>query len=538
MLRLKNIKIPLQQIEKFGEASALRKWTYRKLQINESGIKNIYIYKKSLDARKNMVAANVYTLDVEVEANLESEILSLKIDNVALTPNYTYQGVSEGVRKLRRRPLVIGFGPAGMFAALLLAQRGYRPIIIERGSKVEKRLADVETFWQSGVLNPNSNVQFGEGGAGTFSDGKLTTRVKDERIHKVLDELVLAGANPNIKLDHMPHIGSDCLVDIVRKIREQIIDLGGTFHFDTLVEDIVVENNKITGVITKKGIIHTNQVVLAIGHSARDTFFKLHEHQVKMEAKPFAIGVRIEHPQVLINENQYQGIENQAQLEAASYRLTYQASNNRGVYSFCMCPGGVVVPSTSNAGCIVTNGMSYAARDNVNANAGILVQVGPKDFGEDILDGIRFQESIERKAFELAKNTYKAPCQLASDYLLNKTSTEIKHTKPSYMLGVELCDLNSLFPPYINKALKEGLNDFDRKIPGFISQGILTGPETRSSSPLRINRHDDSLQSLSIKGLYPCGEGAGYAGGIVSAAIDGIRVSEAIIKEYAPLNQE
>ncbi|MBR3839843.1 MAG: FAD-dependent monooxygenase [Erysipelotrichales bacterium] len=526
MIRINQIKLTLKE----SKTSIINKVT-TKLSIKTSDIKKLQIYKESIDARKGRSINKVYTVDILVDEMLEEKILKANISDVLKIEPYTYVSPKHGSKPMHGRPIVVGFGPAGMMAALLLAEEGYRPIIIERGSKVEDRVKKVEEFWEKGILDPKCNVQFGEGGAGTFSDGKLTTRVKDDRILKVMDELIEAGAKDEIRYVAHPHIGTDQLRIIVKNIREKIIRLGGTFHFDTLVEDIVVENNQVVGVITGKGLMKTKHVVLAIGHSARDTFHALHSHNIQMEPKPFAIGVRVEHKQSMINKNQYGDEALAKDLGAAEYFLTHTASNKRGVYSFCMCPGGVVVPSTSIENGIVVNGMSYSKRDSENSNSAILVQVGPDDYGNGVLDGIKFQEDIERKAFVLGGSNYKAPAQLISDYLNHTPSTKLGNVKPSYALGVTLTDIHEVFPKAVNVALHEGFENFEKKIPGF-KTGIMTGVETRSSSPLRINRNNETMESLSIKGIYPCGEGCGYAGGIMSAAIDGIRVSEAIIKAY------
>lgn len=526
MLRVNQIKLTINDSK-----GSIKHKTAVKLGIHDSDIQKIQIYKESIDARKGRSISKVYTVDITVDEKLETQLIDSAVPDVTLIEPYSYTVPKHGTKAMHGRPIVVGFGPAGMMAAVLLAEEGYRPIIIERGSKVEERVKKVEEFWEKGILDPKCNVQFGEGGAGTFSDGKLTTRVKDQRIIKVMDELIEAGAKEEIRYTAHPHIGTDQLRIIVKNIREKIINLGGTFHFDTLVEDILIENGQVTGVVTGKGIIKSKFVILAIGHSARDTFHKLQEHQVAMEPKPFAIGVRVEHKQAMINANQY-GDEALAKvLGAAEYFLTYTARNRRGVYSFCMCPGGVVVPSTSAKDSVVVNGMSYSKRDSENSNAAILVQVGPEDYGNDILDGIKFQEQIEHHAFILGGSNYKAPAQLIKDYLHNTPSSTFTNVTPSYALGVTLTDLHELFPKEVNDALHEGFQNFEKKIPGF-SEGIMTGVETRSSSPIRVNRSDTSMESLNVKGLYPCGEGCGYAGGIMSAAIDGIRVSESIIQHY------
>ena len=430
---------------------------------------------------------------------------------------------------MKHRPVVVGFGPAGMFSALLLAQRGYQPIVIERGQPVEQRTKDIHDYWNHNKLHTNSNVQFGEGGAGTFSDGKLTTRVKDSRLHKVLDEFVKMGAKEEITYVSNPHIGTDCLRDIVRNIRNEIIRLGGEVHFDTQLLSITYDD-AITSITTNKGIIETNDVILAIGHSARDTFKYLASLPLSLEAKPFAVGVRIEHKQEYINQLQYGKFA--PYLPNAEYHITHTTSNNKGVYSFCMCPGGQVVAASSELEQIATNGMSYSDRGLENANSALLIQVNANDFGHDLLSGMHFQEQLEKKAFIIANKNYTAPCQLVANYLDPTIPNVPNKVKPSYPNGVTWCDLHDLFPSELNKSLEEALLHYEHIMPGFAKDGaIMTAVETRTSSPIRILRNYDTLQA-NICGLYPCGEGAGYAGGIVSSAIDGIRCAEKIIMKY------
>ena len=525
MLRINQITLSVNDREEM-----LGKYICAHLGIGRRDLVSYSVYKRSIDARKKDIKI-VYTVDVVVSD--ESKILSKKIKDVSVITQYQYTVPSKGNKKMRHRPIVVGFGPAGMFAALLLAKEGYRPIVIERGSKMEERVEKVERFWKEGILDPSCNVQFGEGGAGTFSDGKLTTRVKDPRSRKVLEELVAAGAKEEILQEAHPHIGTDKLRNVVRNIREQIIALGGSFHFNTLVEDLVIEDGKVCGVVTKKGILKSETVLLCIGHSARDTYQALYDHSITMTPKAFAVGVRVEHKQEEIDVCQYGDGSLAKKLGAAEYYLTHTADNGRGVFSFCMCPGGVVVPSNSEIDSIVTNGMSYAARDGENANSAILVQVSPKDYGEGILSGIAFQEMLEKRAYVMGKGGYKAPAQYIHDYLDHTISTELQGVQPSYALGVTLCNMHELFPKDIDVALTQGLQAFTRKIKGF-EKGIMIGVETRSSSPVRVERDTQSLQSVSVKGLYPCGEGCGYAGGIVSAAIDGLKVAEEVIKVYQP----
>lgn len=531
MLRVSNLHLNLDQ-----SMELLERRLMKKLNIVRADLVSMNIYKESIDARKKSQIFFRYTLDCVVKN--EKEVLARNIPDVSIAPDLSYQAPIAGDKELSVRPIVIGFGPAGMFSALSLAQQGYCPIVYERGGDVDSRIAAVESFWENGVLNERSNVQFGEGGAGTFSDGKLTTRVKDLRGHKVLAELVEAGAEKEILYEAHPHIGTDKLRNIVKKIREDIIALGGEVHFNHQLDDMIIENDQLSKLVINGETIECGPVILAIGHSARDTFSMLHDHHVEMLAKPFAVGVRIEHPQTMIDEAQYGEAFEHPRLPSAEYRLTHKARNGRGVYTFCMCPGGVIVPSTSHEGHLVTNGMSEHARDKENANSGLIVQVGPEDFGNHPLDGVKFQEELERKAFIMGGGNYQAPAQLVSDFLKNRPSLAIGSIKPSYSLGVNLCDLNELFPDYISDALKEGILAFDRKIKGFAqADAIMSGVESRSSSPLRILRDQDSFIASKTNNLYPCGEGAGYAGGIVSAAIDGIRCAEAIIKLYQPIKK-
>ncbi|GFH41668.1 hypothetical protein Hs30E_02190 [Lactococcus hodotermopsidis] len=532
MLRITQIKLSIN--DDIGQVKTL---VARKLKLKPNEILEFRIYKESIDARKRGEINFIYTVDVKVKD--EAKFLTGKLKNVALAPDLTYQNPKIGKQKLENRPLVIGFGPAGMYAALLLAQMGYKPLVLERGEAVEARVKSIERFWTTGELNPNSNVQFGEGGAGTFSDGKLTSRVKDLRGRKVLQELVNNGAPKEILYKAHPHVGTDLLRDIVKNMRETIIALGGEIRFNAQVAHFAVKNGTLTGVQLDSGEeIACQQAILAIGHSARDTFHALYDNGVQMTAKPFAVGVRIEHPQTVINKAQYKEFAGHSKLGAAEYRLTYKASNGRGVYTFCMCPGGLVVPSTSEVGHLVTNGMSEQARDQKNANSGLLVQVFPEDFpSHHPLAGIDFQRELEQKAFELGGSTYQAPAQLVGDFLQNKPSTAMESVVPSYCLGVKPTNLADLFPDYITVAMRESLTEFDKKLHGFaMADAVMTGVESRSSSPLRINRDEESFQSVSTTGIYPSGEGAGFAGGIVSAAIDGLKCAEALIREFSPVD--
>lgn len=535
MIRITQIKISIDE-----PVSKVKSLVLKKLRLQESDLLDYRIYKESIDARHRGEIDFIYTVDIKLKD--EARILSKKIKNVSLAPELDYVNPVIGSKKMLHRPVVIGFGPAGMFAALLLAQNGYRPIVLERGQAVDERVKSIDKFWLEGKLNPKSNVQFGEGGAGTFSDGKLTSRVRDLRGRKVLEEFVQAGAPEDILYKAHPHVGTDLLRDIVKNIRKQIIELGGEVHFDAQVEEFLIEDEQLQAVKLADGnIIKTNQAILAIGHSARDTFSELYDKGVTITAKPFAVGVRIEHPQSLINKAQYKEFADHPRLGAAEYRLTYKASSGRGVYTFCMCPGGLVVPAASEEGGLVTNGMSEHARDQKNANSGLLVQVFPEDFPTDHpLAGVEFQKELEHKAFELGGSNYQAPVQLVGDFLDGKASKAMGSVEPSYALGVKPTNLESLFPDYVTQSMREAIIGLDKKMHGFaLSDAVMTGVESRSSSPVRINRDEENYQSVSTKGIYPSGEGAGFAGGIVSAGIDGLKCAESMIAEFAkPLMED
>jgi uncharacterized protein len=436
---------------------------------------------------------------------------------------------------MERRPVVIGFGPCGIFAALLLAQMGFKPIVLERGKAVRERTQDTWGLWRKSTLNPESNVQFGEGGAGTFSDGKLWSQVKDPKFYgrKVLHEFVKAGAPEEILYVAKPHIGTFRLVGVVEKMRQEIIALGGEIRFSQKVTGFDIEDQRIRGVRLENGEhIVADQVILALGHSARDTFQALHDAGVYLEAKPFSIGFRIEHPQSMIDRARLGPHAGNPLIGAADYKLVHHAKNGRSVYSFCMCPGGTVVAATSEPNRVVTNGMSQYSRNERNANAGIVVGINPEDYPGGPMAGIEFQRAIESKAFELGGKNYEAPGQLVGDFLAQRPSTDFGAVLPSYKPGVHLTDLASSLPDYAIEAIREAIPAFEKQIPGFsMNDAVLTGVETRTSSPLRITR-GANYQSLNIKGLYPAGEGAGYAGGIMSAGIDGIKVAEALALEY------
>ncbi len=515
MLKIHQVKCPVgKQLDEIQIA--------RKLRCRPEDIQSFQIERESLDARKEELQ---YAYTVYVEVKNENKYLKQK-DVVSGKPE-VYQ-MPSAPKNMTDRPVVVGFGPAGMFAALLLAEAGCRPIVIERGKNVDARTKDVNRFFTDGTLLEESNVQFGEGGAGTFSDGKLTTRMKNIRVSKVLDELVEAGGNPAIRYQQRPHIGTDVLRVVVKNIREKILSLGGEIYFETKLESLMIENHVVTGLRTNRGEIYSGHVLLCAGHSASDTYEVLYGQGIKMIQKDFAAGVRVEHPQTLINENQYGKYANHPSLGAASYQLTYHASTNRGVYSFCMCPGGQVVPASTKQGTLAVNGMSYAARDLPNANSAILVQIPTSDFDHGHpLDGFAYQAQLEKRAY---RKHYHAPSQNINDFIHN-TQSKTLVLDSSYPLGTEIEDMHGLFSTEVNQSLTEAFQAFDHKIPGFQQQGIMVGMESRSSSPIRIPR-DEKGESLSLGGFYPCGEGAGYAGGIISSAVDGISQAEKVIASY------
>ncbi len=533
MLRLTELKLPLDH-----PADALRAAILARLELADDDLVGFSIFKRSHDARKKHALLLVYAVDVEVrdEAALLKTFRNDR--HLAPTPDMAYKFVGHAPEHLTERPLVVGFGPCGIFAALVLAQMGFRPIVLERGRAVRERTQDTWGLWRKHVLNPESNVQFGEGGAGTFSDGKLYSQIKDPRHlgRKVLTEFVKAGAPEEILYVSKPHIGTFRLVGMVETMRHEIEALGGEIRFQQRVTDVLIENGRIEGVVLASGeTLRSHHVVLALGHSARDTFEMLHARGVTMEAKPFSIGFRIEHPQSLIDQARLGPNAGNQLLGAADYKLVHHARNGRSVYSFCMCPGGTVVAAASEPGRVVTNGMSQYSRNERNANAGIVVGITPADFPGGPLAGIELQRKLEARAFELGGGNYDAPAQRVGDFLAGRPSTQLGSVEPSYRPGVHLTDLASVLPDYAIEAIREALPAFDRQIKGFAMQdAVLTGVETRTSSPVRITRGDD-FQSLNVKGLYPAGEGAGYAGGILSAGVDGIKVAEAVARDLLGL---
>jgi uncharacterized FAD-dependent dehydrogenase len=531
MLRLTEIKLPLDHPEEAIQTAILKK-----LQIIPAELTRYSIFKRSYDARKKDNIVFVYVLDVETTQEKRLLQRFKKDPHVIPTPDTRYRYVAkaeEGAIASTHRPVIIGAGPCGIFAGLLLAQMGFRPLILERGKPVHDRSVDTFGFWSKRKFNPESNAQFGEGGAGTFSDGKLYSRVKDANHHgrKVLEELVNAGAAPEILYVNKPHIGTYRLVKIVENMRRTIESLGGEIRFQSRVETIEIEQQErqVRGVTLANGeYIRSDRVILAVGHSARDTFEMLHQQGVYIEPKPFSIGFRVEHPQAVIDQCRLGAQAGHPMLGAADYQLVHHCSNGRSVYSFCMCPGGQVVAATSEVGRVVTNGMSQYERSGKNANSGIVVGITPDDYPGDPLAGMELQRRLEEQAFKLGGCTYEAPGQLVGDFLAQQPSTALGSVKPSYRPGVHLCDLSPSLPEYAIAAIREAIPAFDQQIKGFaMPDAVLTGVETRTSSPIRIKRKDD-YQSLNTAGLYPAGEGAGYAGGILSAGIDGIKVAEAV----------
>ena len=549
MLRLTELRLPLDHDE-----ADLKTAILKRLDLGADELVDYTIFRRGYDARKRSAIVFIYTVDVEVKQ--ESAVAArLRGDNhVRPTPDTSYRHVAQAPAGFGNRPVVIGAGPCGLFATLILAQMGFRPILLERGKEVRERTRDTWGLWRQGKLDPESNVQFGEGGAGTFSDGKLHSQIKDpgHRARKVLTEFVAADAPPEIMYVSKPHIGTFRLVRVVENMRAKIRSLGGEIRFQSRVADFDIErdadgndngNGRLRGVVLADGErIAADHVVLAIGHSARDTFKLLFERGVHLEAKPFSIGVRIEHPQALIDRARLGDAVGHPLLGAADYKLVHHCGNGRSVYSFCMCPGGQVVAAASEPGGVVTNGMSQYSRAERNANAALVVGVEPKDFPGDAranpLAGIEFQRRWEEAAFEAGGGTYAAPAQKVGDFLAGRPSTALGSVQPSYTPGIHLTDLATCLPSYVVEALREALPAFDRQIHGFaMADALLTGVETRTSSPVHIVR-DERFESVNTRGLYPAGEGAGYAGGILSAAVDGIRVAEAVALDMVGARRE
>jgi uncharacterized protein len=539
MIRLTEIKLPLAHPD-----TAIAEAVVHTLGIQAGELQSVDIFKLSFDARKADLL-QVYIVDVALSsAVLEAAVLQRFENNphIRPTPDMAYRPVATAPKHLTSRPVVVGFGPCGIFAALVLAQMGFKPIVLERGKKVRERTKDTWGLWRKNVLHAESNVQFGEGGAGTFSDGKLYSQIKDPRHlgRKVMQEFVKAGAPEEILVDAHPHIGTFKLVKVVEHLREQIIAMGGEVRFQQRVTDVQIEKGQLQGltvldVATQQSYaLPTQHAVLALGHSSRDTFEMLYERGVFMEAKSFSIGFRIEHPQSLIDRARWGRHAGHPLLGAADYKLVHHAKNGRSVYSFCMCPGGTVVAATSEVGRVVTNGMSQYSRNERNANAGIVVGIDPKDFVSDDFEtnhplaGIGLQRRLESNAYVLGGSTYEAPGQLVGDFVKGIASTVLGSVEPSYKPGVKLVDLADALPTYAIEAMREAIPAFGKKIKGFdLPDAVLTGVETRTSSPIKMTRGDD-FQSLNVLGLFPAGEGASYAGGILSAGVDGIKVAEAV----------
>ena len=530
MLRLTELKLPIDHTEPELRAAILRR-----LDIQEPELLGYSVFRRGVDARRKSTIHLIYTIDADLHAEAAVLARAAGDRHILPAPDIAYHPVARAPAGMTSRPVVIGTGPCGLFAALILAQMGFRPIVLDRGKAVRERTRDTWGLWRRGVLNPESNVQFGEGGAGTFSDGKLYSQIKDpaHRGRKVLSEFVRAGAPPEILYVSKPHIGTFRLVTMVEAIRKNIEALGGEYRFQSKVVD--VEFDAADGVRQLRGVrlesgefIAAGHVVLAVGHSARDTFEMLRDRGVHIEPKAFSIGFRIEHPQSLIDRCRYGARAGDKILGAADYKLVHHCTNGRSVYSFCMCPGGTVVAAASEPGGVVTNGMSQYSRNERNANAGIVVGITPADYPADALAGIAFQRHWEAQAFIAGGGNYAAPAQLVGDFLAGRPSTALGSVAASYRPGVRPTDLSTCLPDYAIAAIREALPEFDRQIPGFaMADAVLTGVETRTSSPIRIRR-DNSLQSLNTRGLFPAGEGAGYAGGILSAGVDGIRIAEAV----------
>jgi len=528
MIRISEVRLPLDH-----SPDALRQAICERLGIAIDALLDYKIFRRGYDARNHRKIMLVYHIDANLKT--ETEVLEKNAEDhkIKRSPDLEYQYVAQAPAGFSQRPIIIGTGPCGILAALILAQMGFKPIILDRGQNVRQRTKDTFALWRERKLDTESNVQFGEGGAGTFSDGKLHSQIKDPKNYgrKVLTEFVKAGAPDEILYLSKPHIGTFKLVSMVEKIRQEIESLGGEFHFASKVDRLLLDDRQVRGVVLSNGQqMLSEHVVLAIGHSARDTFYQLQNQDVFIEAKPFSIGFRIEHPQSLIDTARFGDNAGNPLLGAADYKLVHHCKNGRSVYSFCMCPGGTVVAATSEENRVVTNGMSQYSRNERNANSGLVVGINPEDYPGGPLAGLAFQQELESKAFSLGGGNYNAPAQRLVDFLNNTPSTEFGDVKPSYTPGVTLTNLNKALPQFAIEAIKEAIPFFNKKVKGYgLPDAILTGVETRTSSPICIKR-DNTFQSVNTTGLYPAGEGAGYAGGILSAAVDGIKVAEAVAK--------
>ncbi len=528
MIRVNNIKLPVDYND-----STLKKSICRELRIDEKAIKSVSLFRRSIDARKKDNVRFIISADVELNTNENKALSRSKSKNAVFAKPYYYEIPRH--KPLSQRPVIVGFGSAGMFAGLILAKAGEKPIIIEQGRDCDSRVKDVESFIKTGVLNTQSNIQFGEGGAGTFSDGKLNTGTKDFRARHVLNEFYAHGAPEEILYNAKPHIGTDKLREVIKNIRKNIIELGGEVLFETKLVSFITNNDTIKGIKVnnngRESVIETDTVILAIGHSSRDTLEMLYNSKVFLEQKAFSVGARIEHLRENIDRSQYGDFAGNKRLGAAYYKLNVQTKNGRGAYTFCMCPGGTVVPAASEENMICVNGMSEFNRNAVNSNSALLVSVTPDDFKSDHpLAGIEYQRSIERKTYEAGGGDYIAPVQRVDDFLNNKKTSSFGEVKPSYSRGTSFNIIDDILPDYVTASMREAIVEMDKRLKGFAHpDALLTGAETRSSSPVRITRDSETLQSISVKGLYPCGEGAGYAGGIVSAAVDGIKCAEKVL---------
>lgn len=529
MIQINELRLPIDHVPQALELAILER-----LKITPEELIRFEIFKRSVDARKNASLTLIYTLHVSVK-NDQTVLAQWAFDpQIRPAPDTHYHFVAKASELFDERPVVIGFGPCGLFAALILAQMGFKPIVLERGKAVRERTQDTWGLWRKHQLNPESNVQFGEGGAGLFSDGKLYSQIKDPHFYgkKVIAEFIKAGAPPEIEYVAKPHIGTFRLVGVVERMREEIISLGGEVRFSSKVSKFLIDNHQLRGLELEDGqTIATKRAILALGHSSRDTFEALHGAGVYLEQKPFSIGFRIEHPQSVIDKARLGPHAGHPIVGAADYKLVHHAKNGRSVYSFCMCPGGTVVAATSELNRVVTNGMSQYSRNERNANAAIVVGIHPEDYPGGPLAGIEFQRQLEAHAFVMGGSNYEAPGSLVGDFLKGQVSQEIRTVLPSYKPGVHLTDLGVCLPDYAIEAMREALPQFEMKIKGFaMHDAILTGVETRTSSPIRITRGKD-FQALNVKGLYPAGEGAGYAGGILSAGVDGIKVAQAVARD-------